>query len=231
MVLSQAKPYRRFSVAGGLSNINIVRKRINGETMVIVKEKAPNPLVKRARLLSRRMRDLWIVISLVLIISGFLLFQVSSLYPRTVQQQISTGSGKFTVAPNQNYTVYFATLHGQSTHVVVDVPAGTVLGYTIYSYNYVATQFIVHYYQNKVAQGTVDSAHSNIYLPISYADTTFFINVTLASGPSQTVNVHAYSNFYQVQKFLVPAEVAGVVLMVSGIIVLAVRITDIHSVQ
>lgn len=199
--------------------------------MVIIKEKTPNPIVKRARLLGHRMRDMWIVISLILIISGFLLFQVSSLYPKNVLQELNTGSGGFTVVPNQNYTVYFATLHGQSTHIVVSVPTGTVLGYTIYSYSYVSTQFIVHYYQNQVKQGTVDNANSNIYMPVNYADTTYFINITLASGPSQSVMVHAYSDFYQLQKFLIPVEVAGIVLMVSGVVVLAVRITEIQSVH
>lgn len=199
--------------------------------MVVIKEKTPNPIVKRARVLGHRMRDLWIVISLVLIISGFLLFQVSSLFPKTTLQEINTGSGAFKVSPNQTYTVYFATLHDQSTHIVVNVPPGTLLNYTIYSYNYVQTQFIVHYYQNKIIQGTVDSAHNNINMPVIYSDTTYFINVTLASGLSQNVTLHAYSDFYLVQKFLIPAEVAGVVLMVAGVVVLAVRITEIQYVH
>lgn len=198
--------------------------------MVIVREKSPNPIVKRARLLGHRMRDVWIVIALVLILAGFLLFQVSSLYPKTVLQQVNTGSGKFTVVANQTYTVFFVTLHGQSTSILFNVPSGTVLGYAIFSYSYFMVHQEIHYSQNLLTQGTVDSAHSSINLPIDYADSTNFINVTLVSGISQNVSLSAYSNIYQVQKFLFPEEIAGVVLMVAGIVVLSVRITEIQSV-
>ncbi len=174
-------------------------------------------------------RDRLLVVSLVVAICGFGLFQLSSISAMYVLQRIDTGQGTFLVAHGENSTLYFSAIHGQTPHLVFHFHSGSSVDYTIFKYNYVQGPYGNQYYQYRVANGTATTTNGNVYLPLVYVDTTYLVNMTATGQAAQNVTVTAYSEFYLYQPFQYPAEIAGLLVMLAGIIMTAVRLTVIFS--
>lgn len=197
--------------------------------MVVVKERRPGPLKRRLMAFVKLFRDLPFVIAVIIIVSGVLLFQLSSLSANNVLQHLRTGGGTYDAMQGQNFTVYFSTPHSEWSHLIFSLSSGTVLKYTIFKYNLVETMYGTQYFQFKVDEGTVNSTYNSVYLPVTYIDATYYANVTILHGPSQTVSVKAYAEFYLYQPFQYPAEISGVVITVAGLIMMSVRLTQKFS--
>lgn len=198
--------------------------------MVQVRNRDSSRLSRGAKAMSRSLRDRWLAATLAVLILGLALFAISESSPRTVLQSYVTGKGSFTPVVGKNDTVYFATPHGQSTSVVLTMPQGSSLKYTIYSYikpSDLTFGYGKTYYQNEVMSGYVTSANGTIDIAPQYVDHNYFINVSLLNGQVANCSVTAYAQFYQVQQFQYPEEIAGIIVATAGIIALAVRMTII----
>ena len=193
--------------------------------MIEVKEKRPNPYVKGLKLFGRRLRDRWLILSVIIVLLGLMLFELSSAWPMYELKRLDTASRSFIPSFTQNTTVYFSTPHGELGHLLFSIPQGELLSYSIYYYSYYQTQSGEHYYQREVMHGTVDATNESVYMPVLYTDSTYFVNLTLAKGAAGTVSLNAYAEFYTLQPVRYPLEIAGVLLLVAGIIGVAIRMT------
>lgn len=185
------------------------------------------PKIQRLSLTIRYIsRDRILIVFILLMLIGIALFQISSLTPIRELAKIQTGSGSFTAYEGINRTVYFSNIGGDQSVVYVMAPSGTMYHYWIYTYAYLRNFAGVHYVQTLISQGTV-SGNLTYYLPLSYkyADLNFFINISIANTAEAPMSVNAFSEFYYVQPFQFPEEVAGLSLIIASIVGIAVSIT------
>lgn len=199
--------------------------------MVVIKHKRKNNLHSSIRLLATKLRDRWLVASIAVLVVGILLFNISSISPRQVLQKYSTGGSAFTLMPGENTSFRFGTPYNQATIITFTLGRGTLLNYTVY--NYVIPSDLTYgygktYYQNEVMHGTAEYS-TNISLPVQPVDRTYFINLSNEGSTVQNVTVHSYAEFYQLQPFQYPEEIAGVVTTAAGFLFVAIRISMLNG--
>lgn len=197
--------------------------------MVQVRVREKRSIDRHTRLLRHMLNDRLLVVAIALSLLGLAIFQLSALSAKNELQRVPTGGGTFILTQDRNSTVLFSAIHGETPHLAFSISNGTEFNYIIYQYNYVQGPYGSGYYQFPVKSGVVDSSNPNIYLPATYVDTTFFINMTASGNTHPNVSVTAYSEFYMYQPFQFPAEIAGMLLMLTGIIMVAARLTVIFS--
>lgn len=199
--------------------------------MVAVKTRVPEGRSRRTPSFRKMLTDRWFAVSIAVIACGFILFEVSLMYPSNELQRIDSGGGTYYITGNSNSTVWFNTSHSLQSHLAFAIPAGVQVRYTVFTYSYLDTTGGTQYYQTKVVSGTVNSTDENVYLPVSYSDRAYFANLTLAAGSPQNITVQTYAEFYVKQPFVYPMEIAGLLTMVAGVVLAAVRLTYIGSTE
>ncbi len=202
--------------------------------MVVVRERKPPLFYRQSRAVRRLAVDRLFMVGMTVAVAGLLIFQASSLYSRSVLERVNAGGGNFDLAPGVTGTAYFSVMHGERAHLIFQMPAGTGITYTIYIYNMVDTIYGQRMFQYPVQSGSGAGSVVNVYMPGSYVDATYFVNFTVARpGPSalpMSVSVTAYSEFYMVQPFQYQAEIAGLILLAAGVIVVAARLSSYEPV-
>ena len=197
--------------------------------MVEVRVRQKSRIDRYTRLLRHMLNDRLLVVAIALALLGLAIFQLSSLSGRNQLQRIPTGGGTFLLANDKNSTVQFSAIHGETPHLVFSIKNGTEFSYVIYQYNNVQGPYGSEYFQFPVSSGIANSTDPNIYLPITYVDATYFINMTAVGNTHPIVSITAYSEFEMYQPFQFPAEIAGLLIMLTGIIMVAARLSVIFS--
>ncbi len=199
--------------------------------MVVIKHKRKKGLHYGIKTLLAKLSDRWLLASIAVLVFGILLFNISAASPRQVLQKYATGGSAFTLKPGENASFKFGTPYNQATTISFTLGSGTVLNYSVY--NYVVVTDLTYgygktYYQNEVMHGTADYS-TNMSIPVQPVDMTYFINISNEGSTVRNVTVYSYAEFYQLQPFQYPEEIAGVVSIAAGLLLLAIRITTLNE--
>ncbi len=198
--------------------------------MAKVKIKQKRSLERHTRALRRILSDRLLVIAVALAIIGLAIFQLSALYGRNQLERVPTGGGSYLLTQDNNSTAYFSAIHGETPHLVFSIKNGTEFNYVIFQYKYYpGPKGLEEYVQYQVSKGVLNSANPNVYLSTVYTDSAYFINMTAIGNTHPTVSMTAYSEFITHQGFQLPAEIAGLLIMLTGIIMVTTRLTVIFS--
>jgi hypothetical protein len=198
--------------------------------VALIRHRKVPRIVRFSRRLQFLFRDKYVIAFIAMIISGLILFQISSITPLRILEKVPAGNAFVSIEAGRNSTVYFSNIAGDQSVIDFMLPSGVTAYYWVYAYAYIQTFFGYKYVQDLVMQGTV-KGNMSVYLPqqYRYVDMNYFLNLTGTSEYPAQGRVSVYSEFYQIQPFQFPEEIGGTTAMIAGIIALAARLTVLNE--